>query len=181
MVNCLCRVLCWRVVTYWNYDENFENNRNLRRAFCGDCTPDNRCCRRARPIPNTCACAVTAIRWYRPRRAGANSWRWTSDHRCWLWRLLAPAALSSQIGQAGGVSSPRAYKQKDGRTGRAKMRGSSELECQEAFAEYANTSRAGSNRRPTVHAKLANRGRLFEMALRRQPSFGWLLSLPMTW
>ena len=50
--------------------------------------------------------------WYCSRRAGANRWRGTSDPCCRLWRLLARAALSSQVGQACGVSTTRTYKQK---------------------------------------------------------------------
>ena len=41
-----------RVVTYWKRDENFKKNRNIQRAFCSDCTPDNRYRRRAWPIPH---------------------------------------------------------------------------------------------------------------------------------
>jgi hypothetical protein len=103
MANCLYRVLYGWVVTHWNHDENFKNNRNLRRTFCGDCISDNRY-RRPRQLP----CAVTAIRWYYLPRAGANRWRGTPVRRCRLWRLLARAALSSQIRQASGVSTPRA-------------------------------------------------------------------------
>ncbi len=54
-----------RVVTYWKRDENFKKNRNIQRAFCSDCTPDNRYRRRAWQSL-TAACAVTAVRfrWY---------------------------------------------------------------------------------------------------------------------
>ena len=112
MANCLYTVLCGRVVTHWNHDENFKKNRNVQRAFCGDCTSDNRYRRRTwQSLTTTVASIVTAVRfrWYCSRRAGTTRWRRASIHRSWLRRLLACSPLSPQVRQDSGVSTARAF------------------------------------------------------------------------
>jgi hypothetical protein len=61
------------------HDENLEKGHNLRRTFCGDGTPDDRCRRRPRPVPGTAATASVKFWWF---------WRYS-----WRSRPLVGAGL----------------------------------------------------------------------------------------